>query len=314
MWDKSKILITGGSGMIGSSLVRALQTLGADQLLTPTHQDLDLLNQKNVENYFAEFRPDYVFHIAAIVGGIAANNNFPARFLYENTQMQCNVIQAAFKNQVRKLLFPGTACTYPKFASQPIKEDAILTGMVEPTNLAYSVAKINGIVMCQSYAKQYGFKAITPLPTNAYGIGDNFDPSASHVIPALMRRFHEAKLNAYETVTLWGTGTPLREFIYVDDLADALLFLMQHYDSPNLINVGTMQEISIANLAQEIAKIVGFVGEIVMDATKPDGPPRKCLDSSRLFELGWRPKVSLTEGLRCMYEHHFKKNLLEVTN
>jgi GDP-L-fucose synthase len=304
MNKNTKILVTGATGMVGGALARQLRHLEY-ALLTPTHSELDLRNQNLVDAYFEKHKPDYVFHLAAIVGGIHANNTYPAKFIYDNTQMHCNVIQAAYAHSVKKLLFPGSACTYPKFAPQPIDETYFLDGLIEPTNLAYAAAKINGIIMCQSYAREHQFNAIVPMPTNAYGVGDNFDPNASHVIPALMKRFHEAKLQNQAEVTLWGTGKPLREFIYVDDLADALIFLMQHYDSKEIINVGSMQEISIENLAREIAKTVGFTGNISLDESKPDGAPRKCLNSKNLFDLGWKPAVSLQEGLLRMYKHHF---------
>lgn len=304
MTQQTKILITGSTGMVGNALLQQLKKRDLI-LLHPSRAELDLCHQQDVLSYFAQHKPDYVFHLAAIVGGIQANNNYPAKFIYDNTQMHCNVIEAAYQHKVKKLLFPGSACTYPKLAEQPIKEPSFLDGKVEPTNIAYAAAKINGIIMCQSYARQYAFNAIVPMPTNAYGVGDNFDPNASHVIPALMKRFHEAKIQGRSEVMLWGSGKPLREFIYVDDFADALIFLMHHYDSPDLINLGTMQEISMIDLAHEIAKVVGFSGQITLDTSKPDGSPRKCLDSSALFAMGWKPKVSLQAGLIKMYEHHF---------
>jgi len=290
--------------MVGSALIRHLRSQD-HQLLHPPHAELDLRDQQQVCEYFATYKPDYVFHLAAIVGGIHANNTYPAQFIFDNTQMHCNVIHAAYQHNVKKLLFPGSACTYPKFASQPINESSFLDGLIEPTNIAYAAAKINGIIMCQSYARQHQFNAIVPMPTNAYGVGDNFDPNASHVIPALMKRFHAAKMNHLADVVLWGSGKPLREFIYVDDMADALIFLMQHYHSHDIINLGTMQEISISDLAHAIAHVVGFQGNIVLDTLKPDGAPRKCLDSNKLFALGWKPTVSLQEGLAKMYAHHF---------
>ena len=225
--------------------------------------------------------------------------------------MQCNVLQAAHETGVQKVLFPGSACTYPNMAPQHIAENAFLDGLIEPTNLAYAAAKINGIVMCQSFAKQYGLNAIIPMPTNAYGVGDNFDPNASHVIPALMKRFHDAKRQNLAEVRLWGSGEPMREFIYVDDLAKAFIFLMHEYNSPEIINVGTQDEIKIAMLAQKVAQIVGYQGEITLDTSKPDGAPRKCLNSSKLFSLGWRPLVSLDEGLRRMYAAHFLAGQLD---
>ncbi|MBX3710100.1 MAG: GDP-L-fucose synthase [Gammaproteobacteria bacterium] len=311
MNENAKILITGSTGMVGSGLVRRLNN-PCYTLLTPTHAILDLRDQRAVHGYFSQHQPDYVFHLAAIVGGIHANNTYPAKFIFDNTQMHCNVIHAAYQHGVKKLLFPGSACTYPKLAEQPIKESAFLDGKIEPTNIAYAAAKINGIVMCQSYAREHQMNVIIPMPTNAYGINDNFDPDASHVIPALMKRFHEANINQVKEVVLWGSGSPLREFIYVDDLADALIFLMQHYHSSDIVNVGTMQEISIVALAREIANVVGYQGDIVLDTSKPDGAPRKCLDSSALFALGWKPNVSLKEGLIKMYEHHFIREMDKV--
>jgi len=304
MRANAKILITGSRGMIGSALLRRLQTQPYT-LLTPSHTTLDLRNQQAVNDYFATTKPDYVFHLAAIVGGIHANNTYPAKFIYDNTQMHSHVIHAAHITGVQKLLFPGSACTYPKFAEQPIPESAFLDGKIETTNIAYGAAKINGIIMCQSYAREHQLNAIIPMPTNAYGIGDNFDPQASHVIPALMKRFHEAAMNNTPEVVLWGTGTPLREFIYVDDLADALIHLMHHYNSPDIINVGTMEEISILDLARTIADVVGYRGNIEVDTTKPDGALRKCLDSTMLFKQGFRPQVKLQEGLMRMYRRHF---------
>jgi GDP-L-fucose synthase len=304
MIDHSKILITGSTGMVGSALARQLSNT-SHNLLTPKRSELDLRDQQAVTNYFITHKPDYVFHLAAIVGGIHANNTWPAKFIYDNTQMHNNVIHASHHTKVKKILFPGSACTYPKLAPQPIHTSSFLDGKIEATNIAYAAAKINGIIMCQSYAREHQLNAIVPMPTNAYGVNDNFDPQASHVIPALMKRFHEAKINNSKEVVLWGSGQPLREFIYVDDLADALIFLMKHYHSPDIINLGTMQEISIAELAKEIAKVVGYSGKIEMDTSKPDGAPRKCLDSNELFTLGWKPKVSLQDGLKKMYAHHF---------
>lgn len=298
------ILITGSTGMIGSAVLRRLKQTNAT-LLTPSHNELDCRDQAKVLDYFKTHRPDQVFHLAAIVGGIHANNTYPGKFIFDNTQMHCNVIDAAYQAGVKKFLFPGSACTYPKMAPQPIPESAFLDGLIEPTNVAYAAAKINGIIMCQAYRRQYGFNAIVPMPTNAYGVGDNFNPEASHVIPALMKRFYEAKMNQTPVVTLWGSGTPMREFIYTDDLADALVFLMDNYNELDIINVGSGQEISIADLARVIAEVVGYEGRIELDVSKPDGAPRKCLDSSRLFTLGWKPKVGLVEGLRAMFAWHF---------
>lgn len=309
MEQNSSILITGHSGMVGGALTRLLKQRGYTQLLTPSHQELELRDQSRVFDYFKQHSPTYVFHLAAIVGGIHANNTYPAKFIYDNTQMHCNVIEAASQFNVKKILFPGSACTYPKLAPQPIKESAFLDGLIEPTNIAYAAAKINGIIMCQAYARERQLNAIVPMPTNAYGVGDNFNPEASHVIPALMKRFHEAKEQNLSEVVLWGSGKPLREFIYVDDLADALVFLMDDYSSSDIINIGTMQETSIADLAHEIARIVEFKGKITLDLSKPDGAPRKCLDSSKLFALGWKPKTTLHDGLQKMYQYHFEQAL-----
>jgi len=305
MNKNAKILITGSTGMVGSAMVRQLEAQGYHHLLTPNSKELDLRQQTLVQEYFKQHEPEYVFHLAAIVGGIHANNAYPGKFIYDNTAMQLNVIESAYKYGVTKLLFPGSACTYPKMAPQPIPEAAFLNGLIEPTNIAYAAAKINGIIMAQSYKRQYNFNAIVPMPTNAYGVNDNFDPNASHVIPALMKRFHEAKQQNLAEVTLWGTGKPLREFIYVDDLADALIFLMQNYNELDIINVGTMQEIAIGDLAKLIANVVGFEGQINLDTTKPDGAPRKCLDSANLRALGWQPKIEIEAGLSMMFKHHF---------
>jgi GDP-L-fucose synthase len=311
MKTNAKILITGATGMVGQALVKQFKNT-TYSLLTPAHSELDLRQQAHVNSYFETHQPEYVFHLAAIVGGIHANNTYPAKFIYDNTQMHCNVIQAAYEYGVKKVVFPGSACTYPKMAPQPIPEESFLDGLIEPTNVAYAAAKINGVVMCQAYAREYHFNAIVPMPTNAYGVGDNFNPSASHVIPGLMQRFHDAKINNLDEVVLWGSGQPLREFIYVDDLADALIFLMKNYDSKEIINVGTMREISIADLAKLIAQTVGFKGKINLDISKPDGAPRKCLDSKRLIELGWKPSTDLETGLAKMYKHHFAAEAVSI--
>ncbi len=299
------ILITGASGMIGGALVRILRKEGYTNLLTPTHAALELRDARAVQDYFNTHKPAYVFHLAARVGGIHANAAYPAEFVHDNTAMQLHVFEAARKAGVHKILFPGSACTYPKFAPQPVKEEEFLNGKVEHTNIAYAAAKINGIILAQSYAKQYGMGVVVPMPTNTYGVGDNFNPQASHVIPALMQRFHEAKMNNAQEVVIWGSGEPLREFLYVEDAADALIFLMKDRESAEIINVGTMEEISIGDLAQKIAQSVGYKGKIALDVTKPDGAPRKMLDSTPLFALGWRPQTSLSDGLSRMYFHHF---------
>lgn len=293
--------------MMGGALVRRLRSDGYTRVLAPSHAELELRDGAQVERYCALQAPVYVFHLAARVGGIHANSTYPADFIRDNTAMQLNVFEAARKTGVKKILFPGSACTYPKLAPQPVSEDEFMNGKVEPTNIAYAAAKINGIIMAQSYARQYGMKVVVPMPTNTYGVGDNFDPEASHVIPALMRRFHEARCAQAEEVAIWGTGAPLREFLYVDDAADSLLFLMKHYDSSEIINVGTMREISIRDLALTLAKVTGFGGKVTFDTSKPDGAPRKLLDSRRLLALGWTPSVELEEGLSRMYSHHFQE-------
>jgi GDP-L-fucose synthase len=305
MEKNSKILITGTSGMVGGALERVLKGRGYSNLLTPKRAELDLRSQNAVNEYFTQHKPEFVFHLAAIVGGIHANNTYPAKFIYENTIIHSNVIEAAYKAGVKKLLFPGSACTYPKFAPQPVKEETFLDGLIEPTNIAYAAAKINGIVMAQSYRREFGFKTIVPMPTNAYGVGDNFNPEASHVIPALMKRFYEATLNNTPKVEIWGSGTPMREFLYVDDFAEGLIFLMENYDSLEIINLSTMQEITIKDLALKIAAVTGYKGEVTFDTSKPDGAPRKCLDNSKIKSLGWQPKVNLEEGLQRMFEFHF---------
>lgn len=297
MKKNSKILVTGSGGMVGSSLAKNLSNLGYSNLILPQKKDLDLRNQFEVENFFKEQNPEYVFHLAAIVGGIHANNSYPAKFIYDNTQMHLNVIESSNKIGVKKLLFPGSACTYPKLASQPISEESFLSGLLEPTNLAYAVAKINGIVTAQSYSKQFGLNVVLPMPTNAYGVGDNFDIENSHVIPALIRRFYNAKIKNEKEILIWGSGNAMREFIYVEDLADGLIFLMLNYNDSKIVNIGSMQEISIKDLAFKIAKIVNYEGQIKFDISKPDGMPRKCLNSSKIHELGWKAKVSIDEGL-----------------
>jgi GDP-L-fucose synthase len=305
MKKTSRILVTGGSGLIGSAVLRILVQNGFTNILAPTHSDLNLLRQESVHLYFDKNKPEYVFHLAAKVGGIYANAKFPANFIYQNTIMQANIFEAAYHFNVQKLLFPGSACTYPKLAPQPIQENQLGTGPIEVTNIAYGLAKLNGIIMAKSYFTQYGLPCIVPMPTNTFGIGDNFDPAYSHVIPALMRRIHEAMQRDDHEVIIWGTGSPLREFIYSDDVARAFIFLMQEYNVNEHINVGTMEEISIRDLAMMICNITGYKGRIRFDETKPDGAPRKILDSSNLFQMGWKPLTSLHNGLIAMHKHHF---------
>jgi GDP-L-fucose synthase len=301
MKTTDKIYIAGHRGLVGSAIKRNLENLGYKNLICKTHSELNLTNQNEVNLFFEREKPDYVFLAAAKVGGIYANDTYPADFIRDNLQIQTNLIDSAWKNQVKKLQFLGSSCIYPKFASQPISEASLLTGELEPTNEWYAIAKIAGIKMCQAYKRQYGFNAISLMPTNLYGIGDNFHPENSHVLPALIRRFHEAKETAKKEVIVWGTGTPKREFINVDDLADAAVFLMKNYDSEEIVNIGVGEDISIAELAQLIKEIVGFQGDLKFDTSKPDGTPRKLLNISRLKSLGWSPKITLTEGIKSTY-------------
>lgn len=297
----SRIYVAGHRGLVGSAICRRLQSEKYANLIEKTRQELDLLNQSAVDRFFAAEKPEYCFLAAAKVGGILANSTQPAEFIYENLLVQINVIDAAYRHGAKKLLFLGSSCIYPKFAPQPIREDALLTSPLEPTNEPYAVAKIAGLKMAEAYRKQYGFDAISLMPTNLYGPHDNFDPESSHVVPALIRRFHEAAQRNSPEVTLWGTGTVRREFLHVDDLADACVFLMQNYDQPEIINVGTGEDVTIRELAELIAEITGFRGRIVQDTSKPDGTPRKLLDVSRLNALGWRARINLREGLEQTY-------------
>ncbi len=301
MKKTDKIYLAGHRGLVGSAIKRKLESLGYQNLITRTHSELNLTNQSQVNSFFETEKPDYVFLAAAKVGGIHANNTYPAEFIRDNLQIQTNIIDAAWQNQVKKLQFLGSSCIYPKFAPQPISEASLLTGELEPTNEWYAIAKIAGIKMCQAYRQQYGFNAISLMPTNLYGIGDNFHPENSHVLPALIRRFHEAKEEEKTEVIVWGTGTPKREFIYVDDLADAAVFLMANYDSEEIVNVGVGEDVSIAELATLIKETVGFQGELKFDPSKPDGTPRKLLNISRLKSLGWSPKTTLAEGIKSTY-------------
>ena len=302
MDKNSKIYIAGHRGMVGSAIVRKLQLEGFGNLLVTTKAELDLRDGAAVKEYFEKQKPDYIFLAAAKVGGIHANNIYRAEFLYDNLMIEANIIHAAWQSGVTKLLFLGSSCIYPKLAPQPLKEEYLLTGPLEPTNEPYAIAKIAGIKMCEAYRDQYGCNFISAMPTNLYGQGDNYHPSNSHVIPALIRRFHEAKQAGASEVEIWGTGRPLREFMYVDDLADACLFLMQNYNEKLFINVGTGQEVSILELAHLLAKTVGFHGAIRFNPTMPDGTPRKLMDGSRLQQLGWTYQYTLEKGLEKTYD------------
>jgi GDP-L-fucose synthase len=304
----SKIYIAGHRGMVGSSIWRTLINNGYTNLSGVTSQDLDLRDQSKVEKFFDTVQPEYVFVAAATVGGIIANSTKQAEFIYNNLQIQNNLIHMSYTHNVKKLLFLGSSCIYPKFAPQPIKEEHLLTGLLEPTNDAYAIAKIAGIKMCQSYKHQYGSNYISAMPCNLYGDNDNFDLTSSHVLPALIRKFHEAKINNKPEVVCWGTGSPLREFLYVDDLADACLFLMNNYDGSLHINVGYGSDLSIREAVYLVKDVVGYEGEVVWDTAKPDGTPRKLMDSSRICSMGWKPKTNLKDGLEKTYSW-FKNNV-----
>lgn len=296
-----KIYVAGHRGMVGSAIIRKLQAEGYHNIVTRSSRELDLRNQQGVKDFFAKEKPDYVFLAAAKVGGILANNNYRADFLYDNLMIQSNVIHAAYKENVNKLLFLGSSCIYPKLAPQPLKESYLLTGLLEPTNEPYAIAKIAGIKMCDAYRDQYGSHFISVMPTNLYGPNDNYDLNSSHVLPALIRKFHEAKIKGLNKVVLWGSGTPRREFIHVDDLADACYFLMQQYDEPGFINIGVGEDITIKELALMIKDIVGYEGRIEHDLTKPDGTPRKWMDISKLQSLGWKARIGLKDGISEVY-------------
>jgi len=302
MEKSSKIFVAGHRGLVGSAIVRKLQKEGYTNLILKGREEVDLTRQEEVERFFEKERPEYVFLAAAKVGGIHANRTYPAEFIYQNLMIECNVIHSAYKYGVKKLLFLGSSCIYPRECPQPMKEEYLLSGYLESTNEAYAVAKIAGLKLCQYYKRQYGANFISCMPTNLYGPNDNFDLNTSHVIPALIRKFHEAKIQGNPYVEVWGTGKPLREFLHVDDLADACLFLMQNYDDEIWINVGSGEEVSIAELANMIKEIVGYRGEILFNPDMPDGTPRKLLDVSRLKGLGWEKKIKLFDGLRSTYE------------
>lgn len=303
----SKIYVAGHRGMVGSAILKNLQEKGFTNIVTRTSSELNLIHQQDVAAFFAAEKPEYVFLAAAKVGGIIANSTFKADFIYENILIQSNVIQESYKNRVNKLLFLGSSCIYPKLAPQPLKEEYLLTGLLEETNEPYAIAKIAGIKMCDAYRSQYNCNFISVMPTNLYGLNDNYDVNNSHVLPALLRKFHLAKINNLQKVIVWGTGKPLREFLHASDMADACVYLMQNYNDEGFVNIGSGEEISIKDLAYLIKEIVGFKGEIVFDETKPDGTPRKLLDSSKLNTLGWNYSIPLREGIQQVYHEKFGK-------
>lgn len=310
MERNSKIYIAGHRGMVGSAILRNLTAKGFANIITRTSSELDLRNQQLVNDFFEAEKPDYIFLAAAKVGGIMANSTYKADFIYENLMIESNIIHTAYKTNAKKLMFLGSSCIYPKMAPQPLKEDALLTSPLEPTNEPYAIAKIAGIKMCEAYRAQYGCNFISVMPTNLYGYGDNYDLVNSHVLPALIRKMHEAKESNAAEMTVWGTGRPKREFLFADDLAEACVFLMDTYNEEQLINVGTGEDMSIADLARLIKDIIGFKGEIVFDSSKPDGTPRKLMDVSKLHKLGWKHKIELREGIQLAYRDFLKKELV----
>ncbi|HTD41285.1 MAG TPA: GDP-L-fucose synthase [Mucilaginibacter sp.] len=314
MEKNAKIYIAGHRGMVGSAIYRKLQKEGYSNIITRSSAELDLRVQTDVAEFFELEKPDYVFLAAAKVGGIVANNTYRADFLYENLQIQNNIIHSSFVNGVKKLMFLGSSCIYPKLAPQPLKEEYLLTGPLEPTNEPYAIAKIAGIKMCDAYRSQYGCNYISVMPTNLYGYNDNYHPQNSHVLPALIRRFHEAKVNGLPDVTIWGTGTPKREFLFADDLAEACYYLMQNYDEEGLVNIGTGEDISIKDLALLIKDIIGYEGEIKFDTSKPDGTPRKLMDVSKLHSKGWKHKIELKDGIKLAYEDFLAHQANLVSN
>lgn len=302
MQQQDKIFVAGHRGLVGSAIYRKLVSEGYVNILTRSHKELDLSIQSDVNAFFQSEKPDYVFLSAARVGGIKANSTFPAEFIRENLFIQTNVIDASYRSGVEKLLFLGSSCIYPKLAPQPIKEEYLLTGLLEPTNDAYAIAKIAGMKMCDAYKFQYSFNTVSLMPTNLYGPGDNFDLENSHVLPALIRRFHEAKVNHAPEITIWGTGAPRREFLHVDDLADAAIKVMNEYQDESFLNVGTGEDITIKDLAETVMEITGYNGKLIFDSSKPDGTPRKLLDISRIRNFGWEPKISLYDGIASTYQ------------
>lgn len=308
MEKDSKIYIAGHKGMVGSAIERHLKELGFTSFIVKTSKELNLISQKEVDDFFEKEKPEFVFLAAAKVGGIMANNTYPAEFIYNNLMIEANIIHSAYKHNVKKLLFLGSSCIYPKHANQPMVEEELLSGYLEPTNEAYAIAKIAGIELCKFYRRQYGVDFISAMPTNLYGINDNFDLNTSHVLPALIRKFHEAKLNNHEFVELWGSGNPMREFLYVEDLADACVFLMQNYSQEKHVNIGTGMDLKISELASIISQVVGFKGKIVYDTSKPDGTPRKLLNVDYLHGLGWNHKTNLGDGITKVY-NWYKQNI-----
>ena len=306
MEKESKIYVAGHRGMVGSAIVRKLTSLGYANLLTRTSAEFDLRNQQQVADFFDIEKPEYVFLAAAKVGGIVANNTYRADFLYENLAIQNNIIHGSYLNKVKKLMFLGSSCIYPKLAPQPLKESYLLSGYLEPTNEPYAIAKIAGIKMCEAYRAQYGCNFISVMPTNLYGTNDNYDLVNSHVLPAMIRKFHEAKEKSASEMSLWGTGSPMREFLHADDLAEACLFLMENYNESELVNIGTGEDVTIKNLAALVKQIVGFQGEIIWDTSKPDGTPRKLMDVSKLHGLGWHHKIALEDGIKLAYQDFLK--------
>ncbi len=309
MEKEAKIYVSGHRGMVGSAVVRELTRLGYTNIITRTSQELDLRNQIAVERFYADVKPEYVFVAAAKVGGIHANNVYRADFLYDNLMIQNNLIHGAYVNNVKKLLFLGSSCIYPKLAPQPLKEEYLLSGLLESTNEPYAIAKITGVKMCEAYRDQYGCNFISAMPTNLYGLNDNYHPENSHVLPALIRKFHEAKESNAEAVTMWGDGSPMREFLFADDLANALVYLMLNYDEKHFVNVGYGSDITIKELAETIARVVGFEGEHLYDSSKPNGTPRKLMDSGRLFATGWKPTVNLENGIAIAYQDFLSKQI-----
>ncbi len=308
MEKSSKIYVAGHNGMVGSAIVRKLEKEGFTNIIKKSSKELDLRDQVAVAKFFEEQKPDYVFLAAAKVGGIVANNTYRAEFLYDNLQIQNNIIHQSYLNKVKKLMFLGSSCIYPKMAHQPLKEEYLLTGILEETNEPYAIAKITGIKMCDAYRAQYGCNYISAMPTNLYGYNDNYHPQNSHVLPALIRKFHEAKQNNEPNVTIWGSGSPMREFLFADDLADACFYLMQNYNEPNLINIGTGEDLTIKDLALMIKDIIGFKGDLVFDSSKPDGTPRKLMDVSKLHSKGWKHKVNLNDGIKLAYQDFLSKH------